>query len=131
VDEAEAAATDGDMDDFYKSLTSEVLSTVVTDWDHAWFPSFCDKCGEHWLANECDAEVLIDALDCRPIDFGREWGARIFKGSWQDACRHVDAVHGLSLEYQNGIAIRDDSNLTLQREILIARDQQIAKLGAA
>jgi len=34
----------------YRKL--DVVTTVVTDYVKAFFPSFCDKCGSHWLADE-------------------------------------------------------------------------------
>lgn len=96
----------------------DVVTAVITDWHHVWLPSYCDKCGEYFLANKRDGSadlILCDLGSSSPREFGLMHGKRLMYGGWDEAValarEHVFAGGVAQIEYMNGIGISDAPDL--------------------
>lgn len=110
-----AAEWDRFLDDAWSEGRAAVTTFLLTDYVRAWLPSFCDKCGRLWLADEANeaTEVLQDldhALSPRGDlrQFGESRGPRQAM-SWEAAWAHVKQEIGFDepVVYQDGYPLSD------------------------
>lgn len=115
--------------DAYDARQSRVLEEehayvdtfAITDYIRYWLPTFCDKCGRAWFADDEDGIVLVDMIEsCTPTELARLLGARE-RVSWEQARNAVEAAWGLSLEYEDGQWLREADKAAFQRQLHITR----------
>lgn len=124
--EAISEVEDAEYEELLAAAHDDVLTAVVTDWEYAWFASFCDKCGRYWLCDDGEAIVLMTALDdYQPREFGREYGGRVLHADWSAMVKEVREIFSLDLEYENGYPIRFGS--TLRQTVFTMRDSAIRR----
>ena len=113
----EEEAGDADDDEAWLYLQTSVMSVLITDWHYAWLPSFCDKCGEHFMPSCSEEAVLLiaDLEGLSPSRFGMTYGRRALHAGWSDcinfAKKHLFWHGEASIEYLEGIPIGNAPDL--------------------
>jgi hypothetical protein len=106
----------------------EVDTIVVTDRVKAFFPSFCDKCGNAWLPGGEDEAcfLMMDLQDHSPREFARYYGGAQ-RMTWDEALTLI-ADWGLALDYgHDGDFLREDDAMRLESAVTVECDRARAE----
>lgn len=121
---------DADDEEAFLYRQSSVKTVLITDWHYAWFPSFCDKCGEHFLPS-CHEEAITltsDLESLSPNRFGITHGRRALYAGWSDVVRFAKENlfwHSeISIEYMDGIPLGDAPNLRRASAVFADQDRR-------
>jgi hypothetical protein len=114
------------QDEAFEEERDDVETLLITDYVKLWLPSYCDKCGRTWMANddddnEIDVISIIDSIaSVNPRELSREWGKRI-QASWHRARECVKDDFDLSLNYSDGDWINKDHHASAHAKLHMER----------
>lgn len=120
-----ASWLDDEDDELYEDneleLSEGVVTVLLTDYLRFWLPSFCDKCGETWLAGHRDGgEYILRELGwLTPTDFGRVYGARTIL-PWNEATAEARDFTQAEFDWTAfDLVRRDDENARARLDKLL------------